>query len=222
MLAGSPDAGLELGIRAERVHTVWNGALECRLLRLHVSAGIRKADAAHGRERAHRRNRCAESPGSKMFGNRIAKNIKQLKSWAEREQRELLPALRRRHAGVFLRHRSLRRGRQRAGLAVRAGVRRAEDHRARSRAAAAQRGAGRAAGRHRHSGGAHPPAAAAPHRARRAVREVRRERATSSWWRRAGCSFWVNFTDYLDTGLFLDHRITRAATCATPRRASVS
>ena len=37
VLAGSPDAGLELGIRAERVHTVWNGALECRLLRLHVS-----------------------------------------------------------------------------------------------------------------------------------------------------------------------------------------
>lgn len=24
-----------------------------------------------------------------------------------------------------------------------------------------------------------------------------------------GCQFWVNFTDYLDTGLFLDHRITR-------------
>ena len=28
----------------------------------------------------------AETPGSKMFGNRLAKNIKQLKSWAEREQ----------------------------------------------------------------------------------------------------------------------------------------
>src|SRR4029079_7625566 len=25
-----------------------------------------------------------------------------------------------------------------------------------------------------------------------------------------GLKFWVNFTDYLDTGLFLDHRITRA------------
>ena len=42
ILAGSPDAGLELGIRAERVHTVWNGALECRLLRLHVSAETEK------------------------------------------------------------------------------------------------------------------------------------------------------------------------------------
>ena len=42
ILAGSADAGLELGIRAERVHTLWNGALECRLLRLHVSAETEK------------------------------------------------------------------------------------------------------------------------------------------------------------------------------------
>ena len=28
----------------------------------------------------------AESPGAKMFANRIAKNIKQLEKWAEREQ----------------------------------------------------------------------------------------------------------------------------------------
>jgi 23S rRNA (guanine2445-N2)-methyltransferase / 23S rRNA (guanine2069-N7)-methyltransferase len=42
ILAGSPDAGLELGIRAERVHTLWNGALECRLLRLKISGSAEK------------------------------------------------------------------------------------------------------------------------------------------------------------------------------------
>ena len=31
--------------------------------------------------------------------------------------------------------------------------------------------------------------------------------------REAGLEFWVNFGDYLDTGLFLDHRIC-AACCA--------
>ena len=46
ILTGSPDAGLELGLRAERVHTVWNGALECRLLRIHVSAENREAAAS--------------------------------------------------------------------------------------------------------------------------------------------------------------------------------
>lgn len=30
------------------------------------------------------------------------------------------------------------------------------------------------------------------------------------WAQEAGLSFWVNLTDYLDTGLFLDHRITRS------------
>jgi 23S rRNA (cytosine1962-C5)-methyltransferase len=30
------------------------------------------------------------------------------------------------------------------------------------------------------------------------------------WVKEAGLDFWVNLTDYLDTGLFLDHRITRA------------
>ena len=84
VLAGSPDAGLELGIRAERVHTVWNGALECRLLRLHVSAETEKQMLHTGRG-ARIDEALAESPGSKMFGNRLAKNIKQLKSWAERE-----------------------------------------------------------------------------------------------------------------------------------------
>jgi 23S rRNA (guanine2445-N2)-methyltransferase / 23S rRNA (guanine2069-N7)-methyltransferase len=32
-----------------------------------------------------------------------------------------------------------------------------------------------------------------------------------------GLKFWVNFTDYLDTGLFLDHRITRARLRAAAR-----
>jgi 23S rRNA (guanine2445-N2)-methyltransferase / 23S rRNA (guanine2069-N7)-methyltransferase len=84
ILAGSPDAGLELGIRAERVHTVWNGALECRLLRLHVSPKSEK-QMLHTGASARIDATLAQSPGSQMFGNRIAKNIKQLKSWVKRE-----------------------------------------------------------------------------------------------------------------------------------------
>ncbi len=82
ILAGSPDAGLELGLRAERVHTVWNGALECRLLRLHVSPEAEK-QLLHSGHSARIDESLAETPGSKMFGNRIGKNLKQLKSWAE-------------------------------------------------------------------------------------------------------------------------------------------
>jgi len=38
VLIGSPELGMELGIRAYRTHTLWNGALECRFLRLKVDA----------------------------------------------------------------------------------------------------------------------------------------------------------------------------------------
>ncbi len=45
---------------------------------------------------------------------------------------------------------------------------------------------------------------------------------SSSWWRGAGLRFWVNFSDYLDTGLFLDHRLTRQRLRDAAARASAS
>jgi 23S rRNA (guanine2445-N2)-methyltransferase / 23S rRNA (guanine2069-N7)-methyltransferase len=80
VLTGSPDLGLELGLRAHRVHTVWNGAIECRLLRIKVeSASARNLIADRGAARVDTSLR--ESNGAKMFGNRLGKNLKQLKSW---------------------------------------------------------------------------------------------------------------------------------------------
>jgi 23S rRNA (guanine2445-N2)-methyltransferase / 23S rRNA (guanine2069-N7)-methyltransferase len=38
----------------------------------------------------------------------------------------------------------------------------------------------------------------------------------------SGLRFWVNFTDYLDTGLFLDHRITRQRLRERPRASASS
>ncbi|HXY76892.1 MAG TPA: THUMP domain-containing protein, partial [Steroidobacteraceae bacterium] len=38
VLTGAPELGTELGLRAYRTHTVWNGGLECRLLRIRVEA----------------------------------------------------------------------------------------------------------------------------------------------------------------------------------------
>ena len=39
VLTGAPELGKELGLRAYRTHTVWNGGIECRLLRIQVQAG---------------------------------------------------------------------------------------------------------------------------------------------------------------------------------------
>ena len=80
ILTGSPDLGLELGLRAHRVHTVWNGAIECRLLRINVEpSAARTLIADRGAARIDSSLR--ESNGAKMFGNRLGKNIKQLSRW---------------------------------------------------------------------------------------------------------------------------------------------
>jgi 23S rRNA (guanine2069-N7)-methyltransferase / 23S rRNA (guanine2445-N2)-methyltransferase len=80
VLTGSPDLGLELGLRAHRVHTVWNGAIECRLLRINVEpSAARTLIADRGAARIDASLR--ESNGAKMFGNRLGKNIKQLSRW---------------------------------------------------------------------------------------------------------------------------------------------
>jgi 23S rRNA (guanine2445-N2)-methyltransferase / 23S rRNA (guanine2069-N7)-methyltransferase len=81
LLTGAPELGRELGLRAYRTHTVWNGSLECRLLRIKVEPQSERVPGALGRGVAHLK----DTPGAQMFANRLAKNQKRLRGWAERE-----------------------------------------------------------------------------------------------------------------------------------------
>jgi 23S rRNA (guanine2445-N2)-methyltransferase / 23S rRNA (guanine2069-N7)-methyltransferase len=81
VLSGEPQLGLELGIRAYRTHVMWNGAIECRLLRLKIdaqsiSAGTRRSAGAEIDASLR------SSTGAQMFANRLAKNFKRLRAWA--------------------------------------------------------------------------------------------------------------------------------------------
>jgi 23S rRNA (guanine2445-N2)-methyltransferase / 23S rRNA (guanine2069-N7)-methyltransferase len=207
ILAGSPDAGLELGIRAERVHTVWNGALECRLLRLHVSAETEK-QMLHTGASARIDAKLAESPGSQMFGNRIAKNLKQLKSWVKREG---ISCYRLYDADMpeysFAIDRYGESGTDQAWLYV-------------QEYAAPKTIEPEAVQRRRNEALAGLPGATGIPVERIHLRQRRRtargdqyeklgESADFKLVEESGLKFWVNFSDYLDTGLFLDHRITR-------------
>ena len=80
VLTGSPEFGLELGIRAHRTHTVWNGAIECRLLRMKVESGSAREPGRLGKGDTNLR----ETPGAQMFANRLAKNLKKQQPWADR------------------------------------------------------------------------------------------------------------------------------------------
>jgi len=81
VLSGEPQLGLELGIRAYRTHVIWNGAIECRLLRLKIdeqsiSTGTRRGAGAEIDSSLR------ASTGAQMFANRLAKNFKRLRAWA--------------------------------------------------------------------------------------------------------------------------------------------
>ncbi|MCS6946511.1 MAG: bifunctional 23S rRNA (guanine(2069)-N(7))-methyltransferase RlmK/23S rRNA (guanine(2445)-N(2))-methyltransferase RlmL, partial [Steroidobacteraceae bacterium] len=74
VLTGAPEVGHELHLRAARTHRLWNGPLECRLLRFGVTAQARPLAKF---ERA-------ATPGAQMFANRLRKNVARLGRWAQR------------------------------------------------------------------------------------------------------------------------------------------
>jgi 23S rRNA (guanine2445-N2)-methyltransferase / 23S rRNA (guanine2069-N7)-methyltransferase len=80
VLTGTPEFGLELGIRAHRTHTVWNGAIECRLLRMKVDTGSAREPGRLGKGDTNLR----DTPGAQMFANRLGKNLKKQQAWADR------------------------------------------------------------------------------------------------------------------------------------------
>jgi 23S rRNA (guanine2445-N2)-methyltransferase / 23S rRNA (guanine2069-N7)-methyltransferase len=209
VFTGSPELGLELGIRARRTHTMWNGAIECRLLRMTV-------ESANFREVGQKRTgltadaQSAATPGARMFANRLAKNLKRLDSWA-------------RDQGVFnvrvydadMPEYAL--AIDRYGIAGEAGPEEwlyVQEYEAPASIdpEAARRRRGEALSVLTEVTGV--PGARIRVRLRRKQSGAGQYRKLESqavfhMAREAGQRFWVNFDDYLDTGLFLDHRITR-------------
>ncbi len=85
VFTGNPELGKRMGLRAEKTHTFHNGPLECRLLRFRVEpAFFVDREAADRRGRVFALNRAA-SAGAEGFINRLRKNLRHLGRWAERE-----------------------------------------------------------------------------------------------------------------------------------------
>jgi 23S rRNA (guanine2445-N2)-methyltransferase / 23S rRNA (guanine2069-N7)-methyltransferase len=80
VLTGAPELGRELGLRAWRTHALWNGGIECRLLRIKVSPESEREGGRLGKGTAQLR----QTPGAQMFANRLAKNLKRLRGWTQR------------------------------------------------------------------------------------------------------------------------------------------
>ena len=208
VLTGAPDMGLELGIRAQRTHTVWNGALECRLLRIDVERDEFRAPGLPSR--AVRIDATLRStPGAQMFANRLKKNVERLSKWAQREGvscYRVYDADMPEYALAVDRYRSAERAEEWLYVQEYQAPREIEAEAVRRRRNEAL--------------AVLPDVMGVP--VERIKFRTRRKHARGTQYEKRGAeaefhvveegklNFWVNFDDYLDTGLFLDHRLTRA------------
>ena len=199
VLTGNPPLARNLGVYAKRTHRVYNGTIECRLLRFDLNEASEQKPADIVRADWSGR------PGAQMFANRLRKNLKLLDAWALREHVECfrvydadmpeyafaidLYGREGRHAYVQeyappkTVNQESARERRREVLAVLPEVLAVPPQHVHSRVRKPQKGT--------------------------AQYEKRESVAERHVVRENGLKFWVNFRDYLDTGLFLDHRIMR-------------
>jgi len=199
ILTGNPPLARHLGIYAKRTHRVFNGTIECRLLRFDLDAASeQKAPEVVRADWAGR-------PGAQMFANRLRKNLARLEPWARREGVDCyrvydadmpeyafaidLYGFEPRHVYVqeYAAPKSVEeegaRERRREVLAVLPDVLELPAAQIHTRMRKQQKGSEQY-----------------EKRAMTNERYVVHE---------GGLKFWVNFRDYLDTGLFLDHRLMR-------------
>lgn len=210
VLTGNPPLGRELGLKAKRTHTLYNGPLECRLLRFDVEAKYFEEKRARGALPKFDATARAR-PGAEMFANRLRKNHAALGEWARAE-------------GVAC-YRVYDADMPEYAFSI--------DVYAASTAADAPRFAyvqeyappatidpAKARARREEAFSVIPETLDVP-RERVHVRTRRKQKRGAQYGKldargefelagEGGLELYVNFTDYLDTGLFLDHRPTRA------------
>ena len=75
VFTGNPDLGHRIGLRADKQYSLKNGPLDAKLLLMNVTAATADADAPVKPEGQPR------SDGAQMFANRLEKNRKRLKKW---------------------------------------------------------------------------------------------------------------------------------------------
>jgi 23S rRNA (guanine2445-N2)-methyltransferase / 23S rRNA (guanine2069-N7)-methyltransferase len=199
ILTGNAPMARNLGVYAKRTHRFYNGTIECRLLRFELN------EASEQRPREEVRADWSARPGAQMFANRLRKNLKVFDAWAERERIECfrvydadmpeyafaIDLYGRESRHVYVQeyappktvNEESARERRREVLAVLPEVLSVPAQHVHSRVRKPQKGSGQY--------------------------EKRESVAERHVVRENGLKFWVNYRDYLDTGLFLDHRIVR-------------
>ncbi len=205
VFTGNPGLAKGMGLRAKRTHTLYNGPIECRLLRFDV-------EPQWFWERTERREAAQAAlspdelgPGAEMFANRLRKNLRELGRWARREGIDcyrLYDADMPEYALAI----DLYQGEQRWVHVQEYEAPKTIDPK-------------KAQTRLREALAVIPQVLEIPptqmflkvRRRQTGLLQYEKQAAEQKFYpmREGGYTFLVNFTDYLDTGLFLDHRLTR-------------
>lgn len=208
VLTGNPPLGREILIKAKRTHTMFNGPLECRLLRFDVESKHFEQKRVRGALPAP--NEAARArPGATMFANRLRKNVATLGDWARKEK---IACFRVYDADM-----------PEYAFSIDLYAASPEAPRfayVQEYAPPATIDVAKARARREEAFSVLPEVLEVP-RERVHVRTRRKQKGGAQYEKLAergefqiagegGLELLVNFTDYLDTGLFLDHRPTRA------------
>lgn len=210
IIIGNPELGFRLGIRSHKPITLFNGALECKLLRFTIEEkSFFEPKTKSQQERIEFINRRAQAGQSdsqaEMFANRLRKNLKKLAKWVKQNQvhcYRLYDADLPEYAVAVDVYQ---------GELTWVNVQEYESPKTIDPIKANQRLAGVMA--------EIPKALKIP--SEQVFLKIRRIQKNTDQYQKQGdsrrfhvvqegsCKFWVNFEDYLDTGLFLDHRPMR-------------
>ena len=91
VIISNPELGFRLGIRSQKPTTLFNGALECKLLRMTLEESAFFIPQAKTREErltqiARNSQNVIGDTGAEMFANRLKKNLKKLAKWAQKNR----------------------------------------------------------------------------------------------------------------------------------------
>ncbi|MEY2700786.1 MAG: hypothetical protein RIQ52_1541 [Pseudomonadota bacterium] len=215
LFTGNPELAFQLGVRAIKQYPLFNGAIPCKLLNFRMEPeayfvprhdGDESPAQQYERKMHNRALRFEHDEASVMLKNRLQKNVKHLASWVKRES---IAAYRVYDADL-------------PEFAV------AVDYYATSPAhvvvqeyqppqsidplKAEQRLVKALAVVSEVLGIDMTRITLKTRKKQKGSAQYERHASDGQFWevREGPCRFWVNFEDYLDTGLFLDHRITRS------------
>lgn len=87
IFTGTPELGKRMGIRSHKQYAFYNGALPCKLILLNIvsSQFVIQQIQTPSENTTEQRQTALLSEGAQMFANRLEKNKKQLGKWAQKE-----------------------------------------------------------------------------------------------------------------------------------------